>query len=233
MHRQAFRPSYGRSSRLTYRTVGKSGSYKRVGSRQSPTYLVPKRYQGISLMQSSSSPEKKSVDTLFIDNATLIPASNAFSVATLLNGVAQGTNTNERIGRKATFKSLVYRIQYSAADGSGASLQPLRVLVVYDRQPNGALALNTDVIGVATFVGLTALANSDRFVIISDQIHQSDFSTPTTGKAFRKMSLETVYGLTTAVIGAVNSGAILVFFAQAGSAQITFNAHFRLRYIDA
>lgn len=234
-HRRAFRPSYGTRTGLKYRTVGKKGSYRRTATKryQRPTMLVPMRYQGLSLMQDRESIERKSIDTAFVDNAVLIPATNAFSIATLLNGVAQGTDVFQRVGRKCLFKSLQYRIEFTAANGATPATQPLRVLVVYDRQPNGALATNADVLAAQTFVGNNNLGNADRFVTISDVVHGEDSQTPVTGKVHRKMALETIYGLTTGVIGAISSGAILVFFAQAGSANITFNAQFRLRYTDA
>jgi len=47
---------------------------------------------------------------------------------------------------------------------------PLRVLVVYDKQPNGAAPAATDILAADTIQSVNNLSNSRRFVTLCDEI---------------------------------------------------------------
>jgi len=74
-------------------------------------------------------------------NAVAVPATATFSTPVLLNGCAQGNSGFTRIGRRLLMKSILFR--YFFAPGSSSCF---RILVVYDKQTNGALPATTDVV---------------------------------------------------------------------------------------
>lgn len=217
--------SRGVSSGYRYKTIGSRGTYKRVPYK--------KKNIKITLFQETSkSAEYKSLDNAQIDAAT--PAnSNAFTTPVVLNAMLQGTTVGTRIGRKATFRSFQYRMHFSGSTGASGNANAMRVLCVFDKQPNGALAAVTDILITNTFVSPLNLNNSDRFIVISDKVHQAVSNGPTTGECYKKMSLETMYGTNAGTIADINSGAILIMVAQTGAASVTYNLYPRLRFTDS
>lgn len=90
-----------------------------------------------------SVPEKKFIDTT---GTTNVPEVGTIS---LLNPLGQGTSVITRIGQKIVIRSIDLRVRVSAAPPSASpSLYPnmVRVLLVWDNQPNGALAAASDII---------------------------------------------------------------------------------------
>lgn len=213
------------TSNYKYRTTGTKGSFKRTAyKRKNPK---------ISLFQDvKKSMEYKAVDTAQVD-ATLAASVNTFSAPVALNAMSQGTTSGTRVGRRITMKSFQYRLQFSAATGASANPNPIRVLVVYDKQSNGAAAAATDILTTNTFVSPINLNNSDRFIVISDLIHESGAAGPSTGDCYRKLSLEAIYGGNAGTIADINTGAVLLMVASTGSASVTYNLYPRIRYTDA
>jgi len=77
--------------------------------------------------------EWKNVD---IGSQLAIAAStSSFSTPVMLNPVGQGTGNNDRIGRKIAMTKL--QLRWERWQGTGVP-DPFRILVVYDRSPNGA-----------------------------------------------------------------------------------------------
>jgi len=90
-----------------------------------------------------SVPEKKFIDTT---GTTNVPEVGTLS---LLNPLGQGTSVITRIGQKIIIRSIDLRVRVSAAPPSASpSLYPnmVRVLLVWDNQPNGSLANASDII---------------------------------------------------------------------------------------
>lgn len=187
--------------------------------------------KSLSLYQSTQKNEYKVVETNIPDLS--LPATSAFTGAQLLNGIVQGPGNQQRVGRRLVLKSLVYRMYASTASEASPTNGPVRVLVVYDRQANGAVPLNTDVLAQADFAGLMNLGYTDRFLIISDQIHQSENGPITVGECYKKMSLEQVFIGTGGTITDISTGSILVFLAHVGASAAVVNFNFRIRYVDA
>lgn len=109
--------------------------------------------------------EQKQVD---ITNATLaIPsASAAWSSLELLNGIGTGVLTSQRVGRRVSLQKLAVRWIMSAANG--LYYAPFRIMVVYDKAPNGVLPAITEILNANTMLGQVNLNNTDRFMILKD-----------------------------------------------------------------
>jgi len=96
---------------------------------------------------------------------------------TLLNGVQTGNGFFNRRGRKMTMKSLhlTGQFHYSGQDGVGTN-EYLRVMVVYDREANGAfptsaqILANTDNTGtnVTNSLSNRNMTEAERFLVLRD-----------------------------------------------------------------
>lgn len=216
-----------------------SKAMQNAKARKANAFKPKKKGTGVSktrksiLYQMDTGPraERKNIDT----TSTLAPPLTAsFTSPTLLNGAAQGVGTNERVGRKAIMKSIALRYIHTP----NAPASQVRILVVYDKQPNGALPASTDVVGIGQFHGHISISNSDRFVVLMDEISESSQSSAIniSGKRYLKCNLETMYGGTTSGIASINSGSI--FIMAANNADPTVGAvsalyySARIRYTD-
>ena len=111
----------------------------------------------------------------FFDNSinasTLMPAATATWAFALLNGIGQGTDANQRVGRTVEWQSLFIRYSASATATTAGLPDKYRVVIVYDKQNNAAAALPapTDVFTDNAIQGLQNLDNRSRFVILLDK----------------------------------------------------------------
>jgi len=181
----------------------------------------------------------------FIDTVTSLAGTTAGSV-TLINGVAQGTDYNQRIGRKFIMKSIMLRT--GIAYGSGAAANSLgnivRVCVFYDAQTNAAAPAVTDVLQTASYLSPMNLNNRDRFKIISDKwwnleafqiagslITNGDFC-PQMEKFYKKINLEVQNGGTANTVGSITTGGVFLLIIAAGAGNLV-DIYSRVRYTDS
>lgn len=122
----------------------------------------------------SSTSEIKTVDVQ--KTTSVISTTSTF---TLLNGVQEGSAFYNRIGRKICMKSIRVSGSLQISGLGGNVPEYLRVLIVYDRQTNGAFPVISDILanydnaGGTNAAGDTALAglnmnNSERFYVLRD-----------------------------------------------------------------
>lgn len=166
----------------------------------------------------------------------------AIAAANLLNGVVQGTSAETRIGRKIRMRSLDFRWTAATATTTNASGGNLRVLIVYDKQANAALATVAGILNTDDFHSPMNLANSDRFTVLRSFLTPTiGFGTSegasTSGHEFIPMDLETIYNDGVAgTIADIQTGAVYVMVAQNGNIVTTgapiFNFISRIRFDD-
>lgn len=127
-----------------------------------------------SLTAHGSKAELKSVD---------IPPTNTNMSTTaqfiLLNPTQEGSSFYNRIGRKISIKSLMLQgfITPTNSNASAQTSDYYRVMIVYDRQPNGAFPTLADVLTSYDNAGNTTstcldqvnMNNRDRFKVIMDE----------------------------------------------------------------
>jgi len=87
----------------------------------------------------------------------------------------EGSGPDDRTGRNIRMNSLEVRgfIHLDATNAAGRAQTLARIMLIYDRQPNGAAPAITDVLqdstgATSTFVGLN-LNNKDRFIVLRDR----------------------------------------------------------------
>jgi len=162
---------------------------------------------------SYTGPELKYVDV----NSTLSPPiGSAFTVTGVqLNPLTAGSSSSGRIGIKTRVKSLLLRgvIVWPGGQTTIAPSQ-VRIVVVWDKQANTALATRTDVFQDGTYsISPTNMGNSERFVVLVDEWtdigDNGQFNV--SYQCYRKMDLESVYKDTSTVVP--STGAMLIFAA--------------------
>jgi len=108
----------------------------------------------------------------FLDTALAASAvAQAGTVAPNINVIPQDSTESGRIGRKVTIKSIWFKgmIQKDGAAATANTSDNVRIIVVQDKQANGAAFAVTDYLETANFLSHKNLANSNRFVCLSDQ----------------------------------------------------------------
>jgi len=87
-----------------------------------------------------------------------------------LNLVPQGITESQRIGRKITIKGITIRFLTQFNNGTAQTGEVLRIMVVHDKQNNGAAAAVTitDVLETASEGSFNNLANKSRFTTLMD-----------------------------------------------------------------
>lgn len=197
------------------------------------------KQQGSSLMfqdrPSAGKEEKKNIDVNTA--ATIVIGTATFSTMTHINPIAQGATANNRLGREANMRSLFYRWQGSfAATTAGAS--PIRLLIVYDKQPNGAAPPILDVLAADAIESPMNLDWKKRFTILVDhEVECVGTQGPAAWyvKGYRKMALNAEFTGVGGGIAALNSGSVYAITYQNGNiitANPTSQLYTRIRFTD-
>lgn len=182
----------------------------------------------------------------------VMPIGGLFSNPVLLSGIAVGGDANTRVGRRITMKSINMRyiLTCTAVPGGGPDgLEPnrARIVLIYDKSPNGALPTITDIWDpTSSFTSMLDLNNADRFVIIADEMSeqvQGKAAQTVVGQAmasgtcYRKINMEAVFSGTGGTIADVRTGAIYILVCGDATTTPTsgtyaVSALTRIRYTD-
>jgi len=222
-----------------------------------PSYRAPSRSYG------RSSGELKGVDTS-LTLSPVIATTTTNGSAFLLNAIAPGSASYNRIGRKSSLKSLRIKgglscVMTPSANGTVLA-NSLRMVVVWDKQPNSGAIPTWDVIfGVTDQLGnetstVTAplrYDNMDRFQVIKDKSYDLETligGVASTAAIVQYLSVDEFISLggretnysgqsATCTTADISTGALYVYFrAQANDATSAFSVDAdtiaRLRYLD-
>lgn len=174
--------------------------------------------------------------------AGVVLEANNSQTGVCLNAISVGAALNQRIGRKVTMRSIkldmVFHCSgtYTSSSTLGATLAPatnqqltpVRILLVYDRQTNGAAAYAADVlapIGASGLGGSSAvgtcssnnLNNRSRFLTIYDKTHNINAydNVCKTVRVYKKLNLPVIYnsGALSSLwdTSCIQTGALLLF----------------------
>ena len=183
----------------------------------------------------------------FIDTTNQNIAMTTSWQLALVNGIAQGADFNQRIGRKSTMKSVIFNgnvFNLSTASLNAFNGAYTRLVIIYDTQPNsGSLPAGTDIFATNDPNSPMNLNNRDRFQVLMDVRKQvSAFlmsATPAlaTGnpanayfKKYKKCNKETIFSGTAGTIGSISTGAIYLCFVA--DAAVAFDYYIRVRFTD-
>lgn len=152
-----------------------------------------------------------------------------------LNLLTEGTNSNQRVGDRMIMTRLNMRLY--AYLPSGVPPNAVRILVVYDSGTNGAISPPsiTDVLESDNFLSFNNLSNSDRFLIVVDEI-VSPISFDFIGHAEinRTLNLKTIFGPGATLLEKYKQGALFLYMCQANNLPDTVIVKYtyRVRFID-
>ncbi len=168
------------------------------------------------------------------DSGTLAPT--LAGAILLLNGLAQGNDTDDRDGDQVEFTSIQIRFQ-ARADTAGDE-NMIRVMLIQDRQTNGALPDVSDVLQKVTqFAILNSplkLTNKFRFRVLYDRIceindsgHNGVFKS-----SYKKLSVKARYTGATNAITDINTNSIFSIVIG-NTTDGAYNFFVRLRFTDS
>jgi len=210
-----------------YNTFARAGAFARPSIRRS-----------IGMMSRRNASELKGVDI----NLALNPVLNSTGTngsSFLLNGIAPGTGSFNRVGRKVSLKTLrlkgAYNFQMTPSSLGAVLGNSCRMVIVYDRQPNSGTIPTWDTIfGVTDQAGTETSTidaplkydNMDRFRVIKDvtrDVATIPANVVTTGVVDQYVhfdefmslkGLETTYSgqSATCTIADISTGALYVYF---------------------
>jgi len=165
--------------------------------------------------------EKKNIDS----TSGMIVFNTTAAQLLLCNAVDDGTLATQRVGRRITMTSLEYRFAGAMATATTGS-SPIRLTIVYDRQPNGVLPTAVQAFAADSIYTQMNLNNSKRFKVLVDELIPGigtagpqtfiikgfrDF----TGKG-RKPGLPAEFQSSNGDITDITTGAIVAFVWQIG-----------------
>ncbi len=164
-----------------------------------------------------------------------------------INLIPQGVTEITRVGRKCVVKSVNWRGQISLSAGSTVgSSQTVRLMVVLDKQANGAAPTVTGVLESANFQSFNNLANKGRFRTLSDSTFAMNVQAAAGDGAsndsanvlqnftfFKACDIPLEFTAATGAIGEITSNNlfILMITGTAGSL-IALDSQIRLRFTD-
>lgn len=179
----------------------------------------------------------------FVDLAAAAYVLDTTGSITLLATIAQGVSDSQRVGKKAAYKSV--QVRGSVASGTTATLNDVSLLIVYDREPTGALPNITDILNTANSRSFNNDTNSDRFKIVRriDKVLIGNSTTPATGvESFNLDEYIDLKGMPiqfgnagTGAIGDIKKGALYLVTVgniAAGTAAASATLGFRTRFFD-
>jgi len=177
----------------------------------------PGRAVGTYFDKVSTKPEKKYDDTNLA--FSMDSTSGATNVQLALT-IAQGANYNQRVGSRIVVKSIRAKMTAAISGGNFADNAFGRFMLVWDSQPNGALAsidLSINPQGILTGVGVNSHPNvlaNERFTILCDRTWAFQANAENEEVFFDryiKINKEVCFGSAgTGVISDIQKGALLM-----------------------
>lgn len=232
---------------------GRSKSVKRIRASASPMSLTTQASRSRSRSRSASrvgfpirrihegntGPEKKVLDTAY---ATYV--CDTTGSVTLLTGIAQGDDFNQRDGRKIKITDVMIQGCVSAVDSVTDDVY-CTVMLIYDRQSNQGAPTIADIFSAANSTAFMNLNNRERFKILStDRVCLSrNNATATTAvgscnqsiiNRYIKTDLVTIFDGTGGAVTDITTGAVFLVTlgdVAAGSGGAYF-ASARVRFVD-
>lgn len=183
-----------------------------------------------------ATPERKNIDTLQTLNAQ---AQSAWQITSQhLNDIIQGAGANSRIGRKVKMTSVQFRYNLLRTGSNGPS--QCRIVLIYDRQPDGFTPQATQVFQDDLMLSPMRLENSERFRVIHDEISDSmqSSSLNISGSVYKKVNLDAVYAAGAGGgLSIMKTGALWIFASvnstfQTGGTGNDIEIYTRVRYTD-
>lgn len=237
-----------RSGKISDGSRARTVKYRRTARGAS---LSAARHMAIAGYGSLSGGRMPKGELKVVDNIDVVgECSSTGATITALNLCAQGDDIGNRVGRQINMKSVQIRgiIKPATAGSNNASL--VRVVLLYDRQPQPTVGLpaSTDILTTASSYGMVNLDNRERFTVLRDSTFALGNSVAATGYAespniacvdmyVKLAGARTTYNTTAGTIAAVSTGSLLLLCigdqTHASGAYFVCEFSSRLRFYDS
>jgi len=173
-------------------------------------------YQRLRVSRAPSNPVYPRPELKAIDSFLNITLTTSVVAVIFLNSIVRGTGNNNRTGNQVTIRGVFWNIiPYLPARYDTPPAQPaMRIQLIWDKQPNGALPTGADlyVSGSFSYYPLN-YNNKDRFVILRTWVYPSPLN-GTTNYELGSLPIDMVstYSNDTGV-GAPITGALLLAYS--------------------
>lgn len=164
----------------------------------------------------------------------------AMSTTAVLNTIvatAQGTSDTTREGNQ--IKVTAINFKYYGQQSSSATVSAARVMIVLDKQCNGALPTINDILFDSTvddaIVSPNNLVNKYRFKTLYNKVHlmSSSGNRMFKGQFNKKCNIPIRYSGSTSGVGTISSNNIIViYFSDEGADRPAITYSCRVRYVD-
>ncbi len=227
-----------------YKTAGITGPYMRSRQRVSAPRRPPRLFRpgrdrvgGYYGRFSRPNGELK-----FHDSTPSGTSTAAGAILVSLNLIAQGTTESTRIGRKCIIKSIGFRGRaVLPATATAANMSDVfRLILLIDRQANGANTTVLSVLETENWRSYRNLAESGRYQTLWDKtiVMNARAGIPTTSGEtayplhyYKKLNLPIEFSGVTGAITEIRSNNLILLLIS-DSAFATFNMQCRLRFSD-
>lgn len=176
----------------------------------------------------------------FEDKIIASPQVPSSGILILMNGLDEGISANERIGQAVCNKAIMIKMAMTPVQAS-TTTTVYSVDIIWDRQPNGALPLITEVWLTVEPFGFRNLQNRQRFKtlyssgpFVLGEANSNNQADSVAWNVFIKCQAETTYSGITDLIGSISTGSILLSIRTDAALLTThkFDAISRIRYND-
>jgi len=207
-------------------------------------YVRPTGFYG--RYRAGAGDQERKFHDLDVDDAVVATG----GTVTHLNVIAQGVTEATRVGRKCTITHIGWRytvrLPETVQQASPTAGDTVRLMLILDKQANGAIPSVTDVLESAEYQSFNNLANKGRFRVLMDrtidinylvmasdaaskydqgQVEQSD-------SFYKKCNITIEYDSTTGAITEVRSNNLLLL-AISSQGTASFVSKLRLRFTDS
>ncbi len=179
-----------------------------------------------------------------VDLDDAVVAANG-TVTASINLIPQGTTEVTRIGRKCTITSIGWKFDMTlpvSANAAGVSSDHLRVMLILDKQCNGAAATALNVLETDDYQSFNNLANKGRFQTLMDREYDLNYITAagngtandwaeaiTSDSFYKKCNIPIEFDNTTGAITEIRSNNLFVLL-EGRSGVVGFASKIRLRF---
>lgn len=182
----------------------------------------------------------------YVDLASATYACDTTGTVTALNLIAVGDDNTTRDGRQVNIKSVQLH-GYIAPVDANTTPHKARVMLVWDNAVNsGTIATIAQIMTAVTGNAFPLIDNAQRFTVLVDRTFTCGAVSDTATQAFsqnpvtfdveiyKKMNCVTQYSNTTAAIGSIQNGGLLLvtFGSNANATASNLVAATRVRFVD-
>lgn len=149
-----------------------------------------------------------------------VPFMTANPAAVLLNGIASGSDINQRDGRKVELHSIQLKGRFFHAGVQ----QVIRVMVVYDKHTRGLISNAADIIADTNNPhSMLNIQNKDRYIVLFDwQVGLDPYNSVSTfDKVYFFKGKQEHFRGTGGTVGDIESGGVLLLLGAENSSGVT------------